>query len=328
MNSRLDPPAAGREPDHITPDVRHFAALADAHTLCGLERATVRWTDDPATPVDCLACTAPTPENDEDDEDDLMPAPGCGHLMPPGVDCCVSTRTPVEPVEVPVCLAASRHGGICGQPAPCDGSRHVEPAPVSAERRTVSLEVLTDELRAAGNGVFAARAAEFGDEPWVLPADATVAVVIRVAGTAELVEVFDTDATWRKLAGHDDPMVVLRDLLQVVVGLHGGGLVGIPAAELLMPTPDVLAALDGTPDAQLWSVPVPVTARYVEEGWLVVGYSGPGMEERIEAKASDCDGDQCPWPGDCTQLTIGDSKPAHFADWTTLTVRIPASVTR
>jgi len=277
-------------------DVRHFAALADAYTVCGLERATVRWTDDPETPVDCPACTAPTPEPELDDEDDLVPAPGCGHPMPQGVDCCISTRTP---------------------------------APAQPERRTVSLEVLADELRAAGNAVFAARAAEFGDEPQTLPAAATVAVVIRIAGTGALEEVFDTDATWRQLSGHDNPMVVLRDLLQVVVGLHGGGLVGIPAAELLMPTPDVLAALDGRPDAQFWTAPVPVRAEDIEEGWIAYGYSGPGTEEPITTKNKKCKDPACPWPGDCTALTIGaEEKPQHFADWTLLDVRIPASVTR
>lgn len=52
---------------------------------------------------------------DEDDEDDpgfLKPAPGCGHPMPQGVDCCIST------------------------------------APAAPVRHTVSVEVLNDELRA------------------------------------------------------------------------------------------------------------------------------------------------------------------------------------
>lgn len=39
-------------------DVRHAANLADAYTACGRLRATVRWTDDPETPVDCPKCAA------------------------------------------------------------------------------------------------------------------------------------------------------------------------------------------------------------------------------------------------------------------------------
>lgn len=206
------------------------------------------------------------------------------------------------------------------------------------ERRTVSLEVLTDELRAAGNAVFAARDAEFDDEPWVLPADAVVAVVIRTAGTGALVEIFDTDATWRQLPGHDDSMVVLRDLLQVVVGLHGGGLEGIPASELLMPTPDVLAALDGRPDATFWSAPVPVMHRDMQSGWLLITYADEGdsvpagteRQEPIEA-ITECtpeaaDGiHPAAHSEECRVLTV-DGTPCHFDTWLTNLVRIPCGV--
>lgn len=196
----------------------------------------------------------------------------------------------------------------------------MEPAPVEPERRTVSLEVLTDELY-----MVAAGADMIGGWTAAVPVEAKVGIVLRVDGEAVAVAEVDTD--WTRPTRQ--PVDVLAALLRQAQfyateheALRPGG------AELLMPTPDVLAALDGRPDATFWTAPVPVTARHVEEGWLVVGYSGPGMEEPVEAKNPDCGEADCPWPGDCTQLTIGDDKPQHFADWTTLTVRIPAAVSR
>lgn len=184
------------------------------------------------------------------------------------------------------------------------------------ERRTVSLEVLTDELRAAEHAARLAEAADTYTQPEPLPADARVAIVLRTNG--EFGRVAETDWDWRSRPAPER----LKFMLGQAVFYAGTG------ADLLMPTPDVLAALDGRPTAGFWSAPVPVTARHVEEGWLVVGYSGPGMEERVEAKNPECGEADCPWPGDCTLLTIGDDKPQHFADWSTLTVRLPCRVTR
>jgi len=178
------------------------------------------------------------------------------------------------------------------------------PAPVEPERRTVSLEVLTDELREA--------AAEAED-------DAKVGVVLRLNG--EAVAVPEVDVPWGSRRKH--PVAVLEAMLRQAQYYAADN----PGAELSMPTPDVLAALDGRPNASFWTAPVPITCRWIEPGWTVVGYSGPGVEERVEAKSGDCGETDCPWPGDCTLLTIGDNKPAHFADWSTLTMRIPAAVT-
>lgn len=198
--------------------------------------------------------------------------------------------------------------------------------PGEPERRTVSVECLTDELRAAGNAVFAARAAEFGDEPMTLPANATVAVVIRIAGTGALEEVFDTDATWRQLPGHDNPMVVLRDLLQVVVGLHGGGLVGIPAAELLMPTPDVLAALDGRPDAQLLTAPVHVLAMDVEPGMLLAPVDSDALHV-VTGPPVPCARADCKEGASCV-VVLYEGGRQHQSGYARIRVRIPVSVTR
>ena len=276
------------ESNNVTPDVRHFAGLADAYTLCGLERATVRWTDDPATPVDCPACTT------------------------------------ALAAEVPVCLAWSRHGGICGQPAPCDGSRHVEPAPAVTERRTVSLERLTDELRALA-------AQEYTGDNAVILEGATVGIVGRIGGRADAVT--DVDSDWFRSG--IAPGQVLASMMQQARGRAQSA-----GAELLMPTPDVLAALDGRPDATFWTAPVPVMHRDMQPGWLLISYADEGdsvpagteRQELIEA-ITDCtpelaDGvHAAAYATDCRVLTVG-GQPCHFDNWLTNLVRIPAAVTR
>ena len=187
---------------------------------------------------------------------------------------------------------------------------------VEPERRTVSLEVLTDELR----DVPMDYEPETGATNYP-PPDARVGVILRYADKP--VQVTDVDSDWRrdKRARSTAAIFGLMLLRATHVADHG--------AELLMPTPDVLAALNGRTDATFWTAPVPVRAEDVQEGWISYGYSGPGVEEPVTAKNKECKDPACPWPGDCTALTIGaDPKPQHFADWTLLDVRIPASVTR
>jgi hypothetical protein len=309
MEKHTDP-LTERQTDNVTPDAPSMPCMAmvrDGRGKLGLRAAHDHLL---ATGPDCNDAWPSddlTPEGDEGDEGDLVPAPGCGHPMPPGVDCCVSTQAAAE---VPVCLAASRHGGICGQPMPCDGSRHVEPAPAVTERRTVSLEVLTDELRALA-------AQEYVGANAVLLADAKVGIVGRIDERADAVTDVDTD--WIGSGAE-----VFASLMRQAQGRAEGS-----GAELLMPTPDVLAGLDGHPDATFWTAPVPVRAEDVQKGWISYGYSGPGVEEPITMKNKECKDPACPWPGDCTALTIGaDPKPQHFADWTLLDVRIPAAVAR
>lgn len=187
------------------------------------------------------------------------------------------------------------------------------------EHRTVSLELATDELRE-----LAVRLARSDIRQEM--AAAKVVVVLRFGG--QPVAVPDTDVPWAT-GPAGEPVKALRGLLsEMIRGKNQLERDEKVPVELLMPTPDVLAALDGRPTAGFWSAPVPVTARHVQKGWLVVGYSGDGMEERVEEKDPECGAADCPWPGDCTQLTIGDDKPQHFADWTTLTVRLPCRVTR
>lgn len=293
-------------------EVIHFdAGRLDQYAACGydLDRNPEGWTTDHAK-VTCSACELEiTP--DEGDEDDLVPAPGCGHPMPPGVDCCVSTQAPAE---VPVCLAASRHGGICGQPAPCDGSRHVEPAPVVDERRTVSLETLTPALLAEEEQRRRVEAREQGVSFEPIPAAAKVAVVARVNGL--LGGVWDTDADW---------MATRADLL-VAMLRSASDLAADGEAELLMPTPDVLAALDGRPDAQLLTAPVWVLAMDVTPGMLLAPESA--APQRQVTGMPKCTDPDCVY-GSCTVFVV-DELPGelHQSGYARTRVRIPAEVTR
>ena len=349
-------PAAEREPDHVTPcwacqgrgltgdletDVLE-CTVCDGTGLGARHRAVAA-----VEAAETVRCCDPGPFCDDQPGCEVRTSAGPDESLPAAVDwsaygpcpelnCYAATGNPCQwlgldfesvarstphaerpklaPAEVPVCLAASRHGGICAQPMPCDESRHVPAEPVPTERRTVSLEVLTDELRAV-----------YSAEP--IPAEARVVVVLRESG--EPVLVADTDVPWTQT--DLSPVKALRGLLTEMISgknrLEREQLVR--NVELLMPTPDVLAALDGRPDAQFWTAPVPVRAEDVQEGWIAYGYSGPGTEEPITTKNTQCTDPACPWPGDCTALTIGaDPKPQHFADWTLLDVRIPCAVTR
>lgn len=97
-------------------------------------------------------------------------------------------------------------------------------AEATPEHRTVSLEVLTPELRALSADV-----AE----------DDRVGIVLRVNGEAVAVAETERDWTWR----HGEPTKVLADLL-TSMEVHGGHYDMVqPRAELLMPGADVLAAL-------------------------------------------------------------------------------------
>jgi hypothetical protein len=214
-----------------------------------------------------------------------------------------------------VCLAASRHGGICGQSAPCDGSRHVEPAPVSAERRTVSLEVLTAELRTLANAEREAEAAQFRrDDPDLVPASACVGVIFRVNASATGVPYVDTDWSY-ELPAHG-----FASLLK-----QAQGIADQDAAELLMPTPDVLAALDGRPDAQLLTAPVHVLARDVEPGMLLAPVGGEALYAVTSAPVP-CARADCKEGASCV-VVLFEGGRQHQSGYARTRVRIPVGVT-
>jgi hypothetical protein len=272
--------------DPATPsaEVIHFdAGRADQHAACGYDldrNGPDGWTTDRAK-VTCAECAGKLVDE---------------QLVVPDVHLRIAIGDPIPCGSTTVRASTANLAEVT-----CAGCR--------PERRTVSVETLTDELRALAAREYTGGAAE------LLPL-AKVAIVGRIDGRADAVT--DIDSDW--------PYDGAASLAVVLHQAQGRALNA--GAELLMPTPDVLAALSGSPDATFWTAPVPVTARHVEEGWLVVGYSGPGVEERVEAKSTDCGEVDCPWPGDCTLLTIGEDKPSHFADWTTLTVRIPCAAKR
>lgn len=191
---------------------------------CGYPFNVVRYgetTSDPAkvTCVGCLATIAkPTVHLDLGQADELAK---CGyHLGDNGGEDWTT-----DPAKV-----------TCAGCAPA-----VEP---QSERRTVSLEVLTDELRQLERARRLADTANayFKHEP--LDPAALVGVVLRVDGEATAVPDVDTD--WLGVGQRRHKVAVLAQLLLQADYWADA----TTDAELLMPLPDVLAALDGRPDAE------------------------------------------------------------------------------
>lgn len=190
------------------------------------------------------------------------------------------------------------------------------------ERRTVSVEVLTDELRALANAEREAEAAQFRrDDPDLVPASACVGVIFRVNGSATGVPYVNTDWSY-ELPAHG-----FASLLK-----QAQGIADQDAAELLMPTPDVLAALDGRPDAQLLTAPVHVLAMDIKAGMLLrsTDDDGDGAEtlELVTAER-DCDDPECIQGATCIVLTVGghEDPDVHFNGYSRIEVRIPVGVT-
>lgn len=182
------------------------------------------------------------------------------------------------------------------------GAPVLGPEPAAPERRTVGLEVITDE-----HGVFG---------------EARVAIALRVGG--RLVAAPEDDAFWR--AQHvGSPVDVLSRLLTSAMHL-ARPLDDEPGAELLMPGADVLAALAGQPDLQAWTAPVKVRADQVQAGWRICNLATEGVDELVTGVV-ECEDKTCPW-NDCYVVLTKATEPIHFADWQDMTVRIPAAVTR
>lgn len=196
----------------------------------------------------------------------------------------------------------------------------VEPEPITQpapERRTVSLEVLTPELRAMLPGT-TERDREQRDA-------ARVGVVLRVGGRAMVVP--DTDAPWQEIhSAH--PLKILRGLIsEMITGASRLRYTEDQPVELLMPTPDVLAALAGTPEATFWSAEVGLRADQVMGGWLIVGWASEGDAALVTA-IDECADRTCSWHACCTVITAGGAEPVHTPDFSDVTVRIPAAATR
>lgn len=203
--------------------------------------------------------------------------------------------------------AAAEHEGFADLAPP------VGPAPAVA--RTVSIEPLTAELRAAADAAivadFNAFPREPGQEPELLPPESRTAVVVRVAGVLETVTDVETDVPQRDAVG------ALAWMLGQAVGRARN-----LDAELLMPGADVLAALSGQPVGR-YTAPIQLRADQVDVGWLVLNFSSEGAQERVKA-VLDCEDDTCTWM-DCHVIVAEGVEPVHFASYHGVTVRIPAT---
>lgn len=176
--------------------------------------------------------------------------------------------------------------------------------------RTVTVEVLTPALLAEEEQRRRVEAREQGVSFEPIPANAKVAIVARVGG--HLGGVWDTDADW---------MCTRADLL-VAMLRSASDLAADGEAELLMPTPDVLAALDGRPDATYWTAPMGLRADQLRRGMLVDDFTFVGRRELVR-EVTDCDADDCVWGDSCTVVVVDGSEAVHFADWNPFVARIP-----
>lgn len=196
---------------------------------------------------------------------------------------------------------------ICPHPFHTPGGESATPA--APERRTVGLEVLTDELRAASSDVL------YGGK---------VGIVLRADGA--VADVPELDTLWE--APYRKPADVLAKML-TQARMYADGLDGKTGAELLMPTIDVLAALAGRPDARLLTAPVHVLAMDVKAGMLLVGEADDGSEILDLVSADDdCTDADCVNGSVCAVLTVPDDRyedpEVHFNAFARVEVRIPA----
>jgi hypothetical protein len=321
VNPSVDQPAAEREPDNVTPcwacegsgttgslDTDVFeCTICDGTGLSAQHRTPAEMTDDEANeeydglPVSMMADT---------DIRVALAVGLAGQLVEPALDWSAFEACPS-------CWAQT--GAPCvilGGYNPSTPHPDRQRKPVEPERRTVSLEVLTPALLAEEEGRRRTEAAETGVSFEPIPAAAAVAVVARVDGL--LCGVFDDDTGWR-CKGPDLLAALLRS---------GRDLADDGDAELLMPTPDVLAALDGKPNDALWTSEITMRADQLEPGWAITNYAAEGAAAVVTAVDDQCQDETCPWHGTCIAVTAGGLEPLHVSTWSTFEVRIPVSVTR
>lgn len=147
--------------------------------------------------------------------------------------------------ELPYGQAVTGTAGVtCGPCLRALASQAEAETPEPVERRTVSLEVLTDELRATANAAIAAEFRKYDREPELLPPESRAAVVVRRDGQLHDVTDVDTDVPQRNGAE------ALAWLMHQALGRANN-----LDAELLMPPPDVLAALEGRDATPVGSEP-------------------------------------------------------------------------
>lgn len=222
-------------------------------------------------------------------------------------------------VTCPACAATLVDGQLPPAESMADLAPPIGPVPPPTEQRTVGLEVLTDELVAAENARRAEAAVDAGlprqGVDWV-PDAARVGIVLRLDGEPVLVP--ETDALW--VAGFRQPPDVLEALLRQArfyADDHDG-------AELLMPTPDVLAALAGQPVGS-YTGHVPVVYRNVQSGWLLSRVPDDDLVVDLVTGNRACDDETCEnYRPDCVVVTVQGKAPEHQVAYMPVYARIPA----
>lgn len=195
-----------------------------------------------------------------------------------------------------------------------------DPAPAPVEHRTVGLEVLTDEVRAA------AEAGQAGVEELF---DGAVGIVCRLNGA--VIDVPELDTLWR--APFRKPADILSILLRQA-RMYADGLHGHRGAELLMPDAPVLAALAGQSLPQAWTVPLLLRADQVEQAYITDPTPGWQALSAVDEKTwhdittvLECEDDRCGNAGCVVLVSAAWAGLAHLPMAETVTVRIPAAVT-
>lgn len=285
MSPTVDQPAAEREPDNVTPC---WACNGSGTQVVGDELETEVF--------ECAVCSGTgLPKSD------LMPELLDWSAYEACPSCWAQTGDP--------CVILGGYNPSTPHP-----DRQLKP--VEPERRTVSLELATDELRE-----LAVRLARSNIREEM--AAAKVVVVLRFGG--QPVAVPDTDVPWATGAA-GDPVKALRGLLsEMIRGKNQLERDEGTTVELLMPGADVLAALDGRPDAQLLTAPVWVLAMDIEQGMLLAPLDSFELH-RVTGPPVACGVADCKEGASCV-VVLFEGGRQHQSGYARTRVRVPASVT-
>jgi hypothetical protein len=326
--SSVSPPSAERESSYDDSVVHHEPHPQAQDMSCGTDRADLgldTYSADPAA-VDCRPCLDVLAHGESplasalttDDVEDMLresaarldPAPE--PVLPRDVDEFNDHYVPERDLTAPHPYVNSIHSdldgycGICGM-----GETELRHAP--AEHRTVGLEVLTDELRQLYD-IWGTRGTLVG-------------IVCRVDD--EAIDVPEVQSLWE--ASYRKPADVLARMLVQARHYADGGIEGNGGAELLMPGPDVLAALEGKPVGR-YTGPVPSSWGVVERGWLAMVDVDLGDRRdvhwlTVEGRRG-CDRDDCIVGEYCEVITLTGRGVQHLPSYHPVSVRIPANEER
>jgi hypothetical protein len=319
---------AAQQPDGPCPGCGQGDRAADQ--LLDRERATV-WCQDPC----CAGRTVPWPVALDPHRMEQRAVERLAELVdeepgPAECRCRPSDQDPCDDCPHPLAYRENTPAAVDPVENPGELAPPIGPVPPPAEHRTVSLEILTDDLRWAENArrrddAFEASKLRVDGElekPVLLPAAARVGIVLRVDGEPVLVP--ETDAQWLSRRQAPDVLAAMLRQARHYADDHDG-------AELLMPTPDVLAALSGQPVGG-FTATVPSRWGVVQPDWLVLIDTMAAeerdsvwllVEDRVECTRPDCTVAQgTSWA--CAVTTIRGRGVQHLNAFNPCSVRIPA----